>query len=210
MTRRYDSAVRVEAKARTRQAIVDAMVAQLADGRDELALAEVAARAGVSLRTVQLHFPDIASREDAVADAIESRVGRPPVPTTVEGLLAYARATYAVATRDLGVMRASAGAGVAAAIRRRRKAERQRGIAGVVAGLTDDPEARRMVTALTRHLISAQCGLALLDEHGLEPERSGEVIAWTLGLVCDALARGDRPTRAAPLPGARRRAAPRR
>lgn len=193
MTRRYQSELRAEAKARTRRAIVDAMVAALADGRDELVLAEVAARAGVTVRTVQLHFPDVESRMAAVADAIEERVGRPPVPEDVASLLAYARRTYAIAAEDPGTMRASAGAGVAAQIRRRRKAGRQKGIERVVADLTADPEARRMVTALFRHLISAQCGLALDDEHALDPRRAGAVITWAMQLACDALARGERP-----------------
>jgi AcrR family transcriptional regulator len=66
--RRYVSPKREAQAAATRSAILDAFVEQLSDpGRDTLSPSEAAVRAGVSVRTVHLYFPNLESQVAALS-----------------------------------------------------------------------------------------------------------------------------------------------
>jgi AcrR family transcriptional regulator len=68
--RRYVSPKREAQAAATRSAILDAFVEQLSDpGRNTLSPSEAAVRAGVSVRTVHLYFPNLESQVAAPAEA---------------------------------------------------------------------------------------------------------------------------------------------
>jgi AcrR family transcriptional regulator len=75
--RRYDSPLRDEQTQRTRERVVDAVVAELADGEGELTVPAVARRARVSLRTVYRHFPTKQELVEAVARRFQERFGAP-------------------------------------------------------------------------------------------------------------------------------------
>ena len=63
--RRYVSPKREAQAHATRTAILEAFVEQLSEpGRDKLSPSEAALRAGVSLRTVHVHFPNWGQRSD--------------------------------------------------------------------------------------------------------------------------------------------------
>ena len=74
-TRPYHSPARQVRRERTRQAIVDAFIAQLGDaGRIALSPAAAARAAGVSIRTVHHYFPDAEAQLAAVAAEVETRL----------------------------------------------------------------------------------------------------------------------------------------
>lgn len=80
----------------TQQAILDAAVALLEIAPfGELTVRAVAARAGMSERTVFRYFANREELLDALASEYTRRVGLPPYPTTIEGLLDYPGAMYA-------------------------------------------------------------------------------------------------------------------
>ena len=67
--RRYVSPKREAQAAATRSAILDAFVEQLSDpGRNTLSPSEAAVRAGVSVRTVHLYFPNLESQVAALSE----------------------------------------------------------------------------------------------------------------------------------------------
>jgi AcrR family transcriptional regulator len=71
---------RVARGARTRDAIVDGLLGLLNDGKPSPGAREIAARAGVSLRTVFQHFDDIESLYTEVAARQEERIREFLVP----------------------------------------------------------------------------------------------------------------------------------
>ena len=73
-TRRYSSPKREAQALATRNAILEAFAEQLSEpGRDRLSPSEAAVRAGVSLRTVHVHFPNEASQ---IANVLRRNVPR--------------------------------------------------------------------------------------------------------------------------------------
>jgi AcrR family transcriptional regulator len=80
-TRSYHSPARKARGEQTRQAIIDAFIAQLGDqGRAALSPVAAARAAGVSIRTVHHYFPDAGAQLAAVAAEVESRLFPHPVP----------------------------------------------------------------------------------------------------------------------------------
>jgi AcrR family transcriptional regulator len=81
---------RQERDHRTRDAIVDAVLSQLAEAGPDLPAREVAQRAGVSLRTVFEHFDDVDAFYAAVAQRQVERLWSQldPLPPTTEPLVA--------------------------------------------------------------------------------------------------------------------------
>ena len=79
---------------RTRQAVVDALIALLEEGDLRPTAARVAARAGVSLRTVYQHFDDLEALFATVAERQSELLGAlPPLPET-RGALPWRIARY--------------------------------------------------------------------------------------------------------------------
>jgi TetR/AcrR family transcriptional regulator of autoinduction and epiphytic fitness len=79
---------------RTRQAVVDALIALLEEGDLRPTAARVAARAGVSLRTVYQHFDDLEALFATVAERQSELLGSlPPLPKT-RGALSWRIVRY--------------------------------------------------------------------------------------------------------------------
>ncbi len=79
----------------TQRTILDAAIEQLEQAPvSELTMRAVAARAGMSERTLFRYFASHAELLDAVTDEVTRRFELPPDPTTVDELLAYPRALY--------------------------------------------------------------------------------------------------------------------
>ena len=64
----YDNSNRDKQKQQTREKIIEVMTSLLAQGEDDIPVAELAERSGVSVRTVYQHFPDKAARYKAIDD----------------------------------------------------------------------------------------------------------------------------------------------
>lgn len=79
----------------TQRTILDAAVEQLEQAPvSELTMRAVAARAGMSERTLFRYFANHAELLDAVTDEVTRRFDLPPDPTSVDELLAYPHALY--------------------------------------------------------------------------------------------------------------------
>lgn len=79
---------------RARAAIVDAYLSLLDDGELRPSAARVAARAGVSLRSVFQHFSDVETLFAAVAERQTTRIGRMLTPLPTDGPVAPRLAAF--------------------------------------------------------------------------------------------------------------------
>lgn len=191
--RPYHSPARDEQTARTREAILRALADVVVEhGVADLAVQQVADRAGVSHRTVYRHFPD----RQALLDALGTWVQQQLMPEIsdrdlgdVQALLAMVPRTFArfddMAALVAAMARISAAEGARAAEHRDRTGRFRRVLAPALAGY-DDPDA---VFAVLRHLLSALTWWVLRTEFGLDGGRAGRAVAAVVDAV---LTGGDR------------------
>jgi AcrR family transcriptional regulator len=196
--RPYRSSLRERQVAQTRDLILDALTELLDDRRvDEVTTRDIAARAGVSERTVYRHFPD----RDALLDGMTRRVlglaeHRPSFDHRgLDGLPALARRMmerfdeHAIAIRAEALLNADP----------RRFSSDTRASTSVLVDMVaaelpdlDQRDALR-IAAVLRCLCSAQAWLRMREELGVPGTESGPVVAWVVELVVRELRAGRWP-----------------
>lgn len=185
-----EQSVRQEQVERTRERILDAATALLADeSLDELTVALVAGRARVAVRTVYRYFPTKEAVIDAVAEIVDGRLGPAPFPGSAEELRMFAPRLFAQFLESEEVMRAGrvsrAGRQVMARTRAQRIASAERALGPLLAGLPD--EERRRVVAVVYTLHSPNAYFMYRDNFGMTASEAGEAAAWATGCVLDEL-----------------------
>ena len=184
-TRRYVSPKREAQAQATRTAIIEAFAEQISEhARDRFSPSEAAIRAGVSLRTVHVYFPNEASQIAAVGawfdqvlypDGVVLAAGPDDLPR-------YYRDIHRMALRH-PLSRALTGQkGVWRQVRDARRATRLDAIREAVAMVGAPPEATAEATAMLLSLSGADASWPLYD-HGLPLDRIPEVIANTVELI---------------------------
>jgi AcrR family transcriptional regulator len=185
---------RVARGERTREAIVDALVALVEAGTLQPTGVEIAERAGVSLRSVRLHFPTreglllaaAARRAELMPPMAPVKADRPGLPALVSSFV-EARARYLEATgpiRRAGAAfepRSKAIGRVAKALRHERRRVTAETFAAVLAS---EPEESR--AQLLDALDAASSGLtwdSLRLELQLSVEAASAVMARTIGAL---------------------------
>jgi AcrR family transcriptional regulator len=197
--RRYDSSLRRERAAQTRERIVDAGL-QLAhecpvwDWR-ALTIRAAAERAGVSQRTIYRHFPGEREFHDAVMQRLEEQAG-----VTLEGLRledvadATARVFSHVSSFPMAPRTPPLDPTLTATDQRRR-ASLLNAVSPAAAGW---PEADRRITAgMLDVLWSVMSYERLVAAWELTPEQATTAITWVIGLIEAAIREGRGPERAA-------------
>ena len=120
--RAYDNSRRLEQSRQTRETIVHSMVELLAKGDDDVSVAELAERSGVARRTVYHHFPDKASRVQALNDWVDEQVDADAVlPRGFDDVPAYVERLVGYVLDHEPVMRAQMAPGLSKAVRSYRK-----------------------------------------------------------------------------------------
>jgi len=190
----YDSPLRDEQAGQTRERILAALAAQLGEARDDFSIPNVAARAGVSLRTVYHHFPNRDSQVRAVADWIEGRLGAVDEPRSPGDLSDYAARLYERFLENESIVRAQLAPGIAEHVRARRRSGRVAAIDRCLRKTGVPPADLKLVAALLKHIISADTGVALIDKHGLTGAEAVVAGRWLVSVVVDALRDGAGPT----------------
>ncbi len=190
-TRRYVSPKREAQAAATRDAILAAFVEQLSEpGRDALSPSEAADRAGVSVRTVHTHFPNLESQIVALGDWFDRQfypdgvvVARGP-----DDLARYFHDIHANALRSpLSRAIATSVIPVWKAVRQQRRTERLDAIRRAVRQIGAPTPATEDATAMLLSLSGADASWPLHDLYGLPVERIPDVIANTVRLIVDDL-----------------------
>jgi AcrR family transcriptional regulator len=193
LKRSYDNAFRREQAERTRERILEAMIDQLGQGRKDFSVADVAAAAGVSQRTVYQYFPDRETQINAVIVALEVRLAPNETgPRTLDEVPAFAERLIRQGVMHIRELRAQVTGGLASEVRARRRRARDRAVLAAVAEECA-PDAARLAAAAINVLTSAEIGLGLTDRFGIEGEEMIRTHAWIVRTLVDAIKRGDLP-----------------
>jgi AcrR family transcriptional regulator len=179
-----------------RVAVLDAVVAELEHRTvDDIAMADVAAVAGISLRTLYRYFPDRAALLHAAGEHLYSDLGigseiAGPGDVSASFLDAAAKLSERPAlTRVL--VQTTAGRAVRSAAR----VQRVDAIRAALAPLTDglDADTARRATAVIAHLCSAASWVAVSDDSGLDDDDAQLAVAWAIDALIGVLS-SQRPT----------------
>jgi AcrR family transcriptional regulator len=165
------------------EAILDALAGLLErEDPDDVALSQVAADAGISLRTLYRYFPTREAMFDAVGDHVVARMGLPGqidgaddiVPVFLESARRGAQSPQLVRA----MLWTRLGRRARSAHRRRRVEAITAALAGVTSHLPA-AEARRRAGALV-YLASLPAWISVSEECGLSAEDAQLGIAWAI------------------------------
>lgn len=190
-SRRYVSPKREAQAAATRESILEAFAEQLsAPDRNTLSPSEAALRAGVSVRTVHLHFPNADSQITGVGEWFD-RHFYPAGVRLAEGpddLARYFRDIHTNALKTpLTRALATSPSPLWRDVRQRRRAARLDAIRLAVASIGAPREATEDATAMLLSLSGADASWTMHDTYGLPLDRIPDVIANTVQLIVDQL-----------------------
>lgn len=178
-----EASLRERKAAVIRDAILDALAERLDhDDPDDIAMPQVAAEAGVSLRTLYRYFPTRDAMFDAVGDHVVARLG---LPRQIEGADDIAPVFLESARRGAQspqLVRAMLWTRLG---RRARSSHRRRRVESITAALGEvsshltPAEARRRAGAIV-YLASLPAWITVSEECGLSAEDARLGIAWAI------------------------------
>jgi len=197
--RTYNSPLRERQASRTRNEILDAFTALLADKRvDEITSREIAEAAGVSQPTLYRHFPD----REALLHGITARITElmympegPPTATNLDEMAAAIEARF-VAAEDFPV---EVRAETLLNADPRTYADETRQVSelflnAVAADLPElDERARVHVAGLLRCLGSSQSWLRMREEFDVPGTESGPLLRWAIDTLVREIREGGLP-----------------
>lgn len=189
-TRSYVSPKRQAQAEATRGAVLEAFAEQLSEpGRDRLSPSAAAERAGVSLRTVHLYFPNEDSQIAALAEWFDKSFYPDGVVLAAgpDDLARYYRDIHAMALKSRVTLAIATSSGeVWKEVRARRRKKRLDAIRAAVKEIGAPRQATEDATAMLLGLSGADASWPLHD-HGLPLERIPDVIANTVRLIVEQL-----------------------
>ena len=183
-TRIYDSPLRRENSQNTRKRILDAAAALINEDGD-FVVAQVAKRAGVSVRTVYHHFPDREVMLDALGEWLAEELGY-PLPEWPKDLASFADQTVSMAERlsaDEDKLRVFFSTSVGQDARRQaraRRLEHLRHLAHAELEGVVDAETAERAAVIIHQLASSRTWLAIKDEAGFDISEAAEAIGWAI------------------------------
>jgi AcrR family transcriptional regulator len=175
-----------------RATVLDAVVDELEKRPvDDISMTDVAAAAGISLRTLYRYFPDRPSLLQAAGERLYESLGVPsevrrPADVSASFLDAAARLSKRP-TLTRALVQTTAGRTARSGLRERRVAAIEAALAPVTAGL--DPAHAREAIAVITHLCSASSWVAITDETPLADAAAQRAVAWAIDALIDALER---------------------
>lgn len=193
--RRYDSPLRRERMAETRERILDAASAlvhgfQSWDWRD-LTFRAVAERAGVGERTVYRHFQTEQALHEAVMRRLGEESGVDYEGLTLEQVADIGARVFASMSSFAAPPWTDVEDGVLRAEDERRQAALHAAVEEVADGWSDDERIR--AAAALDVLWSAPSYHRLATGWRMDPDDAAQVIDWAIGLIVDAIRDGRRP-----------------
>jgi AcrR family transcriptional regulator len=178
-----------------RNAVLDAAIAELETKRvDDLSMGDVAAAAGISLRTLYRYFPDRASLLHAAGEHLYGSLG---VPYDIAGPDDIA-ASFLDAARRLSsrpaLTRALVQTTAGRAARSATRGQRVEAIRTALKPLTDglDDDTARWATAVIAHLCSAVSWVSITDDSGSSDADAQHAVAWAIDTLIGALQQAPR------------------
>lgn len=183
----YRSPLREQQKAATRRLILEALAGEVAErGPADFSMQDVAARAGVALRTVYEHFRTRRDLVDALYAVIDEAFASGPAGQLAldspEDLLEAVPLACTVFDENLQLSTAMVRLADADVERpasyHQHTAQFARALQPLISELPD--REARQVLAVTRYLISSRAWYATRVEFGLAPEDASQIITRTL------------------------------
>jgi AcrR family transcriptional regulator len=156
---------------------------------DDIVMADVAAAAGISLRTLYRYFPDRAALLHEAGDYLYDSLGissEVAGPADISGSLLDA--AQRLSTRP-GLARALVQTTAGRAARSGARAHRVEAIRAALAPLTQglDAALARRATAVIAHLCSAAAWVSVSDESDLDDDDAQQAVAWAIDTLIAAL-----------------------
>ena len=173
-----------------REAILDALAGRLDhDEPDDVAMTQVAAGAGISLRTLYRYFPTREAMFDAVGDHMVARLGLPTEITGADDIAPVFLESAMRGAQSPELVRAMLWTRLG---RQARSAHRRRRVESIAAALAEvtshlpPAEARRREGAIV-YLCSLPAWITVSEECELSAEDAREGIAWAIETLVGAL-----------------------
>jgi AcrR family transcriptional regulator len=184
--RTYDNSLRTQQAEQTKQRILQALAEQLADtGREELSIAKLAERAGVSEPTVYRHFANKEALFLALDTWIAETTGRPKLHEDVDRFAPFVADLFRFFESNSSLIRASLEAPLGREFRATSRKSRERRFKEVAAHMTKHLDAKdgEAVYAMLRTILRSETWLALTVERGIDSDRAARVVGWVVDLV---------------------------
>lgn len=189
-TRAYDSPLRNENAQRTRERILDAAASVISED-GSFVVAQVAKRAGVSVRTFYHHFPDREAMLDALGEWLAEALGYPQIEWPKD-LASFADKTVAVAEQlsaDVDKMRVFFATSVGQAARKQARARRLEYLFQLadaeLAGV--DPQTAQWAVVIIHELASSRTWLAMQEDAGLDVSEAAEAVGWAIRTLVESV-----------------------
>lgn len=178
-----------------RLAVLDAVVAQLEQRSiDDVVMSEIAADAGISLRTLYRYFPDRAALLHAAGEHLYRDLGIGYDITGPDSISASFRDAAARLSSRPALTRAlvqtTAGRLTRSGVRQQRVEAIRTALSSLTAGL--DADLARRAAAVIAHLCSAASWVTVSDDSGLDDDDAQQAVAWAIDVLIDAV-RSQRP-----------------
>jgi AcrR family transcriptional regulator len=184
------SSLRERQAEEVRRAVLDAVIGELErKGADEVSMTEVAAAAGVSLRTLYRYFPDRTTLLRAAGEDLYESLGVPIDIGSADDISAsFLDAARRLAARP-ALTRALVQTTSGRAARSGGRLERVEAIRTALKPLTDslDADTARRATAVIAHLCSAASWVTIADDSGLDDADAQQASAWAIDALLAAL-----------------------
>jgi AcrR family transcriptional regulator len=188
--RAYDNSLR-EARAReTRERIVEGVVKACLEGSlDDLSVALVARRTGISAATIYRHFPNREVLLEAVDRRLGEKLGRPEMPRSAEEFAEVAAKLPAFFEEHLELMRLARS--TSDKLDKESQSLRDRYISELLAAETAhlEPEEARAICAIFRGFFSLDLYLLQRDRFGVAPKTAGRAAEWAIRTLLAQLER---------------------
>lgn len=191
LARSYNSPVRQEQSRRTREAILEALLAlmQEAAGPDEISMEAIAQKAQVQRRTVFRHF---ASKDELLAAFwpwLNQNIGASIAPETAQDILDGPRKTFPLFDRHEPAIRAALHSRTGREMRSGTISARRASFSGALGPVLNSlpAEKARTVEALAHLLYSASAWETLKDYGRLSGAQAGEAASWALEVILSAV-----------------------
>lgn len=187
-SRTYVSLKREEKAQATRTAILAAFAEQLSEGKDRLSPSAAATRAGVSLRTVHVHFPNEDSQVAALAEWLDHQLYPEGVVLCAgpDDLVRYFRDIHRQALKHPITRSLAFGRGAWRTVRDRRRVERLAAIRQAIEAIGAPAEPTQQAAAMLLSLSGADASYRLHD-YGLPLKQAPDVIADMVSLIVSRL-----------------------
>jgi AcrR family transcriptional regulator len=196
MTTAKQTSIRDIYREETRTRILDAAIAELAAYEIEsLTIAGVAARAGVTERTVFRHFSSRDALLAAVWPRMQTRVRSPGFPQTADALIRTPLQLFPEFDKEERLVRASAFSAAGREVRRAANTERKDAMRACVRDAfpaISEPQLTRL--AAIAQLIDSAYGWAVMKEYwGLDGAEAGLAASEALAILLGRRAVGPEP-----------------